>query len=654
MTKEERFQKLYTLPLQVLYDYALANKLAEEEIRGKDKSTIINLLLSVTDISDDNINNLVDDYIYGDRISFTLWAFEKAICEADYETIEALVGKTHEQLNVKGFRKLNIISIKKIEDRYELIYVYSKKYTFFNEEGKLDEVWELHRGCVWIGVDRAYIACISKHDNMTSCILTYLGLALETNIYQIKPPKSALERCINVRFMSRITLQKNDGGKTIISKSDGFTDEQKAEIKRIQKGRYDTSGTYNARITEDTNATIKYNVKKGSIGIYKHLSSKVLFAWTKQAISIILEEIETLKGKPSEHIFEELGLQIQWNSICTGHDKALNWFLTQVIATQSTNESHQIILPPIAKRILSKPRLFTRLPRIYCEECGSYEIPLCAACGKTLKLVSGTLKCSCNSTIALTCGEGHTSCRQDDWYIPTEQLRKAIKQNYQKAFQGLDARFNMCIMSGMLYVSNEPYEYDPEIEILFDSVNEFQRSLDKDLEQCRCSALRLKEKCSGGCSKSKIQKCTTNMQQICLPKLFWGILPGFRPQPHSGYEYGDVSGQIKVDGITLELKGIIKKNSENKSTKSLQNIDVLRSNYLLSTSTEGQEIIRQFVEQGLNDQRCQVIAVISPQYFDNGLKGTLRYLARIGHKKVIFIGLEEDAKIIAMNSQIVL
>ena len=653
MTKEERFQKLYTLPMQVLYDYALSCRIAEEEMRGKDKNTIINLLLSVTDISDDNINHLVNDYIYGNRITFTLWSLEKKLDNTDYKLIEALCGNTEETL-INGFRNLNIMSVEKHDDRYELLYVYSRKYSYVNEEGRIDEIWELHRGCVWIGIDRSYFACISKHDKMTSCILSYLQKKLKVEIYQIKPPKSALVRCINIRFMSRITLQKPDGGKTIISKSDGFTNEQEAEINRIQKGRYDTSGTYFAKITDDTNATIKYNIKKGSIGIYKHLSTKELFSWTKQAISIILDEIEALKGKPSEQIYKELGLQIQWNSICSGHDKALNWFLTQAITIQSTNSSNQISLPPHAKRILSNPRLFTRLPRIYCEECGSYEIPLCAACGQALRLESGNLKCSCNSPISIICGEGHTSCHQDDWYIPTEKFKNVIMQNYQKAFQGLDARFNMCVMSGMLYISNEPYEYDPEIEILFCDVEEFQHSLKKDLDKCRNLAVKLKEKCSGGCSKGKIQKCTTSIQPICLPKLFWGILPGFRPQPHSGYEYGDVSGQIKVDGVSFEFKGIIKKNSENKRTTSLKNIDVLRNNYLLSTSIEGQEIIRQFVEQGLNDQRCQIIAVIAPQHFDNGLKGTLRFLARLGRKKVIFMELEEVAKIIAMNSQIAL
>ena len=79
---------------------------------------------------------------------------------------------------------------------------------------------------------------------------------------------------------------------------------------------------------------------------------------------------------------------------------------------------------------------------------------------------------------------------------------------------------------------------------------------------------------------------------------------------------------------------------------------LLLQKYLLSTSKEGQEIIRQFVEQGMIDSRVQLISVIAPQYFDHGLKGTLRMLARLANKKIMFIGLDELCELIAMNDNI--
>ena len=52
------------------------------------------------------------------------------------------------------------------------------------------------------------------------------------------------------------------------------------------------------------------------------------------------------------------------------------------------------------------------------------------------------------------------------------------------------------------------------------------------------------------------------------------------------------------------------------------------------------------------DNRVDLIAVIAPQYFDNSFKGTLRFLAKLGGKKVMFIELDDVARLIEGNSVI--
>ena len=168
----------------------------------------------------------------------------------------------------------------------------------------------------------------------------------------------------------------------------------------------------------------------------------------------------------------------------------------------------------------------------------------------------------------------------------------------------------------------------------------------------RAYAVNMNEKCeSGTCSYEKIEKCMKDDSMVCLPKVFYTILPGYRPQPHKGMEYGDISGEVKVGNNTYELKGIIKKNSENRPRKAIADDEKIRKP-LLSTSGEGQEIIRQFVEQGMIDARCQIIAIVVPQNIDASLKGTLRHLAKLSGKKVTFIELDEIAELISVNEKI--
>lgn len=316
MNFEESAKKLYTLPWQALYDLAVEKQIDGEEIKHKEKTEIIRRVL-LSDITEAEIEAVIDDYTYGNRVTIT----------------------------------------------------------------------------------------------------------------QIKPPKKAIERCTNFRAMSRIVLQGTGGEKTAISNSSGFTEEQTREVERIQAGRFDTSGSYIAEINDETTATVKYNVSKGNLGIYKHLPSSVLFSWSKTAIEIILEEIENLKGRPAGEIFREMGVEIKWPGHASDFEE-LNWLLTQIISSLGEEAELRCTIPDSVKPLLQKEDLFFKIPRIYCNECESYELPYCAHCGEALTYNrKGVLECSCDAPLRVTCAEQHRSCEIKPWFLPKDRLVNAINKN---------------------------------------------------------------------------------------------------------------------------------------------------------------------------------------------------------------------------------
>lgn len=650
MTEQEKRKKLDMLPWQALFDLAISKEIDEAQLKGKDKGIIISKLLSEAMLSDSEIDKLVNDYIYGDRVSFTLWNFDKKLTQDHYNMIYQLEGQNEPYLHANGFRGLTILSVTECSDRIEMLYVYSKEYSYIDEEGKNASIWEQHRGCLWIGINTAYLACISKHDKMTGCIVGYIIEKIGIPLVQVKPPKSAIERCINQIAMSRLVLQGTNGEKTIVSRSEGFTEAQEEEIRRLKNDRFDTSGSYIADIGEDTQATVKYNVKKGSIGIFKHLPAPVLFNWSQSAISIILEEIENLKGRPAKEIFKELGQEIKWTYLFNEEDKvSAEWFLTNAIACLDSSEGATYEIPEYVKPILRKPQLFTVIPRIYCEQCGSYEVPYCAECGKPLECSeSGWLSCSCGAPFHVQCSEGHHACHVDNWYIPTNKMYTMLNQNIHNAFKQDTPNLVMCIMGNSLHIAQPSVVDTSGIEVYFDEIECFSQLPASPQEMSREFAVRLGEKCDGTCSNEKIRKCVADGSMCCLPKAFYTILPGFRPQPHKGMEYGDIAAQVKTSSHIYEMKGIIKKNTANCGYKT-KSISELLNAHLLSTSKAGQEIIRQFVEQGMIDNRVDLIAVVAPQYFDNSFKGTLRYLAKLSGKKIMFIELDDVAKLLEGN-----
>lgn len=223
MNTVERKQKLQTLPWYALRDIALQKEIEEREINGKEKGTVIDKILSYGNLSDEEIENYVNDYIYGDRVTFTLWAFQNVLNDSDYIIMSELENTEENYLNISGYRKLKILSVKEYDDRTEILYVYSKEYAYIDENGQNANVWEQHRGCLWIGKTSTYLACISKHEKMTTFITKYIAEILGNSVLQIKPPKSAIDKCANFKTISRIVLQGKEGEKTVVSRAGGIT-----------------------------------------------------------------------------------------------------------------------------------------------------------------------------------------------------------------------------------------------------------------------------------------------------------------------------------------------------------------------------------------------------------------------------------------------
>ena len=627
---KELYAKMNTLPWQALYEYAINKKIKEEDIKNKEKNQIISKLEVMNLINEGEIDKLIEEYIYGSRVSFSLWRFSEKVTAEEIETLKRLQNQEIE-CEIREFRNIRIQKVTVENERVEIIYTYSKVYNYTNEQGKSDCIWEQHRGCSWIGLEENYIAYIVKHEKMVKIFSRIITNSIHKNMNHVTPPLSALDRIFEDGVRNKIVLQGIDGEKTAISRSEGLTEEQQEEVKRTRKNRLNTSGSYITPITGDKNATVRYNVKTGNIGVLKHLSSTELHQWTERAIKIIFEEIDRLRGEDAKKIFAELGQEIKWSMIPMKDYSKMNWILTQVMENIISEQA--VDLDYNVKKLLNDESLFIKMLRPYCEKCDSYEIAKCSKCDTQISKV--TSKCqNCGSQIEAYCPEGHKLRLDNYWFIPSPNCTEMINKNIRKIYPNDECNYVLCITENKLMISN--YEDEKYGEVMFDEIDEFHVNnftIDESLKE---TAKSMKEKCGKTCSYEKIEKCLIDKEQNCLPKLFYGIIPGFRPQPHKGDEYGDVSGRIKSGGNEYEMKGIIKRRSSNKA--------------LLSTSSQGQEIIRQFVEQGMIDARCQLILIVVPQQIDNSFKGTLRFLAKLSNKKVTFVELNEVCKLLRKSN----
>jgi len=635
----ELFSRLESVPWQAIYNEAVSIGVSSEEIKDETKEEIINRLVRAG-VDNERLKLLIDKYAYGKIVSISLWHLEGNCNEDTLQRLEKLLNSEF-KIGATNFRRLKIAAINERSNRIELVFKYSKRYVYLDENEVEQIIWEQRRGCAWVGINQPYLAVIGKDEKVWTKVVEIIAEQLERKPIPARPPQRAIDRCFDKAIPSRMTLVGREGEKTTFSRSEGLTPEQQKDLERYSENQRRIAGTFRTSIGEYENISARFNSSKGNITIQKFLPAEALFNWTERAIGIILEEINNLKGRPLREIFASQGKEIIWNGVQEDLHSKLEWILSQLLSA-SPVDNVEIHVDDSMIEFLENPKFFISVYRPICRACDSPTGAICGECGSNLS-VNDIKRLQCPSghqliggnEYRLVCPENHALPileARHCWYFPTPNLCRKLDQNIQKIFPGSNLAKRWYIANMQMVIHRER-NYSREI-----SLSELNLvNIDNNLitNERKEYLVKLKEKCSTS-RNLNCGNCVTKIQGLCLMRIFHPIITGFRPQPHRGGEYGDISGQLLWNGQTLEMKGIIKSN-----TKSRSSLIKKITSPMSSSSTAGQEIIRQIVEQGLNDSRCDLITIIVPQYLDADFKGTLRFLCRLGNKYITFIQLDE-------------
>lgn len=62
-----------------MFDISVKKGIEEKEVKSKDKTEVIESIILYDILDDEEIDSLVNEYIYGDRVTFTLWNFKNRL-----------------------------------------------------------------------------------------------------------------------------------------------------------------------------------------------------------------------------------------------------------------------------------------------------------------------------------------------------------------------------------------------------------------------------------------------------------------------------------------------------------------------------------------------------------------------------------------------
>ena len=235
----------------------------------------------------------------------------------------------------------------------------------------------------------------------------------------------------------------------------------------------------------------------------------------------------------------------------------------------------------------------------------------CKSCGKI------TDRCQCDEGHEFSVPKPYDTLRllptAETLHLVSKVVNDSLLMPFDKTFQITGNRVEIYpLHTPMLANTAEIPELKQvlDIELSKEEYEEIHKNLTKIKEKCRTS------------NNDNCNKCLLSHERSCLMKVF-ATHHSYRPSPHNGDEFGDVSFPVTIDGHTVTLVGVIK-------SALAKNANLTRS------SAPAREMFQQIFSM-CQDSRVGLIAAICPSRFQDQFYEDLQYLSKLTQKPVVVL-----------------
>lgn len=584
-------------------------------------------IIELSNFTKEEINNCYEEYRYGLRPGFSIYSFKSRkkisinqVTALIKEKSSELFNSIEEQPAIRDIKYNNFEHFKD-EKLTEYSFYYSKKYSFINEEEEPAYIYELKETFVWISIENNFVAIKNCDERVVRMLISIFSQIYETELYPIILTEELVRKVFGNKRkkVSGVNIYASDKEPEKIIVSDPRLDE-KEEIKKQLEPYTKTSEFLDINVDDVIN-TLGINNQKGKVHLTKNLSASSFRRWSIKTINEIIKYIEINNEK-----FEIFKAQnIMSNSRWTNYRKEEKNLIEEIIFKLKCFLENKKYNPIIQTKV-DYSKLFKNFYNrvfINCRECNEICIPKCNCGGYDIQMTtSGNIICAnCGETLdCLYCEEGHkVSVKNKEninaYLMPNLQLYNDIKYTlYEKFNIKFDGYFN--IINNNLQIIKKSRGCLLQVEEI-NELNEVSKMvLDKDeREKLNKKMKKIKEKCTF----PKKEDCNNCYDvDMCLLKLFT-TYKGYRPGPHHGHEFGDVTFKATYKNEQFQFVGI---------AKSYCN--------LTRSCKSAREMLQQILVAS-QDKRVGIIGAICPARFDDQLISDIEYLAKCTQSKIVIL-----------------
>lgn len=658
------YNKLSYVPLPNLKK-CLKEHIKDEELRDKidkyTKSEVITQFRSLN-LKEEDVLKIYKQYKFGKNLSFQLFYTNKQLAKIDFSIQNWKC--SNKIIDLSNIKYENLPRVKSLqftdveildENMLEVGYKYHALHKYFkdNEEEEPAYIYETQYGFLWINVVDSYFVIISKDEKIVQDIKEFLYTKFNLKLTLPQLTKETLNKIFLPENTKSATYTETYGATAKVSyPSTAKEYEQNSEniiniVEQIENnGTRKANAKYKEMIVEgelESKSVISVNADKCRISVHKTCSADQIRNWGKVKFSQITNELSCLKQYDISQYFDVFAKEILQGHRLPKNElmniKSLCGALYNAVIQKKNCEIPNV---NITYNTIDINRYFHVLPLFDCPSCNEIHDTKCYSCETIYQWKNGLYCPTCKTThtenVFLKCDNESSSNKinvsQAITLIPNSKLLEILSSFILQTGETFDPKYQN------FYIRNNKLYYKQNISKTELRINDFALFKDIDInmqlsdptyyQKLKNECVNLPEKCKYS-KKSNCINCLSDNSLYCLMKMFAFIEPSFKPQPHKGGEYGDVSFTASVNGSQKTLKFIMKSAEKN--------------GIVLTTSKTGKEFLIQTITQYVRDNYKPVLVLLTPSQFDAYLKADITNIVRLVDGQVIFI---EEKELIAI------
>jgi hypothetical protein len=609
-------------------------------------------------ITGDDIQNLFEEYRYGGKACFYIYLLATRPNIKQIPDVakwnEALAEQEQRQQpdNPENASKIAVKDKQQLmEGITEIRFKYQKVHKYIDPDDEVaSSVDELHYGFLWLNLEELYMVIMVKDETANPIIENVVNQLTGCIPSAIRLTKEFVRRHFNYEDLSSAswTDRKNDIIQTYTG--EGLFNVMGEAIREYDETFDRNSGLYKETIHADLESKLGLQLAKGKLYLTRTISATNLRTWMYRRLHPLILSMRTIEPAQmvlmsteplddidleatGERIFREIAGGIIELREHPDRIKPLSFKTKQLLTNM-----RQYFWPADAVVLCDQCRTESKA---YCTECESDKIKSsprgfeCIQCGHTSLVPNAQVNCM----------EGHlvNVPKPDDCLVLRpksvlhQNLANFIQEKAQIPFNPEEELFWLD-SAGLHYVvnTNQCY-YLPED---FTEFGRIPRREDITAELWTRATDRVRsinEKCDANRhdpTRAHCVDCTSNnLGYICIPKLFRALNPDFMPGPHGGYEFGDVSMQLTLEGRQKTFLGMAK----SKGTR-------VGDAVITHNSNLGINWVSQIIRQAIRDNRVEIFGIITPKRLDPEYFASVKMLAKMSNKPFVYFGEDDLTK----------